>query len=1474
MTVELPPDDATLRRFLLGDLPPTDLDAVAHYLDAHPSVATTLVELKADDTLVSALRGPADATDPPEVAAAVARAAGLVGGEPPTESLAPTPIGDATADAIGAAVAAVTDADDADDPLCALAPAEAAGEIGRLGGYRVLRLLGRGGMGAVFEAADDRLGRRVALKVMLPSLAAKASARQRFLREAKAAAAVEHDYIVPIYQTGEDRGVPFLAMPLLAGETLDDRLKGGPLPAADVLRVGREVAEGLAAAHAAGLVHRDIKPSNVWLERTAAGAFKRVRILDFGLARSATGADGLTQSGAVLGTPAYMAPEQARGEAVDARADLFSLGVVLYHAATGRRPFPGSDTFSILTALATTEPTPAARVNPAVPAGLSALVARLLSKNPAGRPASAGAVADELARLAGSSAREAATQVIGVSPADHSGAGGDTTEAFDPTPPRRRVRRGWKVAAAVLFLAVAGLAAANGPTIVRVVTNEGELVVEVDDPATEVVVKGGAVELRREEGGKKRVYLVTATKAGEVEVREPGSTDALVMEKFQLRRGGDVLVKVTADKLAAARRPKAGPPAPSPPASDPDRRLAEWVRSLGGNWGVTVDTPGNRHYCGYSNPTFPSEPFKVQAIRVVYKGKQATIKPEDIEIFRGVTAIKGIDLDNPGINDQTLPRLIDLLPESLERFEFSGYYGKSQISDASLAGITRFRNLRWFGVESVPLTDAACEYLRPHRGLDTLHLWGTKISDAGMSRLTGFTSVARLSLPENTGDDSARPFLATGKLERLTLGKHCTPALLPLVGKNTGLIQLRGVPRAAADADLVHLLPLTLLETLDLQNTQVTGSALAEFRGRPAIVTVNLEGAVATDENLAHLKGYPNLRGVWVGGKTFTDAGVRHLADIDTLAELVLNYSAVTDAGLEEVRRAKSLRALAVYQTGVTEAGVRRLAAARPDLRIDWNGPTIEPKASAGPAALTAAQRAALDWVLANGGHLELRTAAGTPVHLGPASKLPDGPARVVGMTIGDASKHTEAVLLGVFRDLPAGMRGVQLNYAPLTDAGLETLVGFPSMAAVEAFTASGIRVTDDGMRHFRKLPRLRVVAVGYTRVSTAGLAHLRGLPLTGLGVHSSLVDDAAMDLIAEFRDLDTLNLAGTRVTAKGMAALRTLPKLSVLHLGGSTATADALEQAAGCPLVGLVAVANPPADALPKLARFPRLDHAQVYWPNAPLPAGAAEAFAACPRLKVLDLADTAVTRPELDRLAAAMPWCEIKWVGGTVEPRPAPKLPAGDAPPARDAFPGRLVFYSRFNDVKDSRVFEGTRDGTRAAVEGGEYRLAATAWKAGIPLVATFGLPTPDVAFVARTKVDAGMTQFAFRVRTNDARGNWLLARVSEGGRWSVVRVDMTVTGGTRADKLTVLAEGTADDPALAAGRWITVAGRAVGKDYEVWVNGKLVARGTDDPAFDGPGTFPAAFQASVVGAADGPLGLTVDHAAAWDPTPPKAP
>ena len=279
-------------------------------------------------------------------------------------------------------------------PLDFLDRCDTPDRLGLLAHYEILEILGRGGMGIVLRGVDVKLNRVVAIKVLAPQLAANAMARQRFLREAQAAAAVSHHHVVAIHAVDEFKGLPYLVMEYVSGPSLQQKIDGGgALQLAQILRIGMQIASGLAAAHAQGLVHRDIKPANILLEN----GVERVKITDFGLARSIDDVR-ITQAGVVYGTPLYMSPEQAQGERVDQRSDLFSLGSVLYAMCTGRPPFRGDTGLAVLKRVCDDTPRPIREVNPDIPAALVEIVNRLLAKNPDARFQTAGEVAELLSR--------------------------------------------------------------------------------------------------------------------------------------------------------------------------------------------------------------------------------------------------------------------------------------------------------------------------------------------------------------------------------------------------------------------------------------------------------------------------------------------------------------------------------------------------------------------------------------------------------------------------------------------------------------------------------------------------------------------------------------------------------------------------------------------------------------------------------------------------------------------------------------------------------------------------------------------------------------------------------------------------------------------------------------------------------------------------------------------------------------------
>jgi serine/threonine protein kinase len=324
------------------------------------------------------------------------------------------------------------------EPLPFLKPSAKPGSLGRLGHYEVQGVIGKGGFGIVLRAFDEKLHRVVAVKVLAPAIALIGSARERFIREARAAAAVKNEHVVAIYQVQDEQQPPYLVMELIDGITLQEKLdKKGPLPVKEILRIGVQTAEGLAAAHRQGLVHRDIKPANILLEN----GVERVKITDFGLARAVDDAS-ISQSGTVAGTPMYMSPEQAQGLAIDHRSDLFSLGSLLYAMCTGHPPFRASGTHAVLKRVIDASPRPIREINNEIPGWLADIIARLHARKPEDRFQTAREVADLLSQ------RLADVQA---------GRAGSVSDRSDVRAPLRPPRR-WLHGAAVGVPILAGLA--------------------------------------------------------------------------------------------------------------------------------------------------------------------------------------------------------------------------------------------------------------------------------------------------------------------------------------------------------------------------------------------------------------------------------------------------------------------------------------------------------------------------------------------------------------------------------------------------------------------------------------------------------------------------------------------------------------------------------------------------------------------------------------------------------------------------------------------------------------------------------------------------------------------------------------------------------------------------------------------------------------------------------------------------------
>ncbi len=303
------------------------------------------------------------------------------------------------------------------------APSDEDPLVGQLldGNYEVVRVIGEGGMGRVYEARHTRLQtKRFAVKLLHHDLAREPEVVTRFQREAEAASVLTHPNVVGVYDVNTSAdGRPYIVAELLEGEELGKYLERvGKLPVIEAVHVVRQVCHALAAAHVAGIVHRDVKPENVFL----AGPKATVKVLDFGISKVSEVSDGLTKTGTVMGTPDYMAPEQARGDRVDARADIYAVGAILYRALTGRKPFHGSDPMAILTAVLTQEPERPSTIEPSVPLALELIVQRTMAKAPNERFASMEMLEQALAPFDAPDAPASASSPVLVSPASEPGA--------------------------------------------------------------------------------------------------------------------------------------------------------------------------------------------------------------------------------------------------------------------------------------------------------------------------------------------------------------------------------------------------------------------------------------------------------------------------------------------------------------------------------------------------------------------------------------------------------------------------------------------------------------------------------------------------------------------------------------------------------------------------------------------------------------------------------------------------------------------------------------------------------------------------------------------------------------------------------------------------------------------------------------------------------------------------------------------
>jgi serine/threonine protein kinase len=847
-----------------------------------------------------------------------------------------------------------------------------------IGDYTVVKKIGEGGMGAVYLAEDTKLHRKAAIKTMKPALATNQAARERFLREARAAAAVEHDNIVPILHIGETAdGAPYIAMPFLQGEPLDARLKREPVASTGlILKVACEVANGLAAAHAKRLVHRDIKPANIWLEGDPSATapidqVRRCKILDFGLVHTADSADvEITKRGHTPGTPAYMSPEQSRREKLDHRSDLFSLGVTLYQIATGRLPFQCPNLMALVFALATETPPSAFSLNPNLPPALSNLIDRLLRKDPAGRPQSAAEVSatirqilkDLQAKKASPSALLSGSQAVAVytlpAPAlnpweDMTEVGAEEPVAKAPEPAKQRNRAPWYIAGGILGVLLLG--AALAVVIIRVQTAEGTLVVEINDPDVETRIKNGKLVLIGPDG-KERYTISSVDRnkkidAGAYTIRVEGA-DGLVLDtnEFTLNKNGQVTVRVTLDPTVVAK--KSDPPKKDLPKFD-DRKAAEWVLSVGG-W---VEVNGRKVTAmkdlpdgsltlrdvalGLGNQFSDSELVNLKACKNLEHLHLGFTGVGDAGLahLKGCTALVGLNLVNTRIKEEGLA---DFLKDKTKLGEV--WLSGMQVGDAVLVNFKNCKQLGLLDLGGTQVSDTGLAYLKDCQNLRTLNIAKTKVTAKGVTELAKSLPQCQITWDGDTIEPTvnleadrkaAEWVLSIGGVVRVN--GELYPDLRDAKDLPKGPFRLTGVlleDKHIKDSDLTILKDYNKLEVLNLCRTAVTDAGMANFRNCPNLRQLFLDNTTVGDAGLENFKNCKNLTTLGVGTAT-TDVGLAHFQHLKGLQELGLIGSKVTNAGLTLLKDHRGLVILWLPDTKTDDAGLAHLRDCKTFQRIN-----------------------------------------------------------------------------------------------------------------------------------------------------------------------------------------------------------------------------------------------------------------------------------------------------------------------------------------------------------------------------------------------------------------------------------------------------------------------------------------------------------------------------------------------------------
>ncbi len=827
-------------------------------------------------------------------------------------------------------------------------PPDEPGEVGRLGPYRIIKELGKGGMGAVYAALDTRLDRKIALKVMIPAFAAIPSAKERFLREARAAAKIAHDNVVTVYEADERDGIPYIVMQYLEGYPLDEFLKKkGEVSQSQVLRIARETAAGLEAAHKLGIIHRDIKPGNLWLEAPNG----RVKLLDFGLARPVDSDVELTKSGAILGTPAYMSPEQAQGERVDQRSDLFSLGVMLYRLTTGQLPFQGNSTMAVLMALGTKEPKPVREVNPAIPDGLAQLIHDLLRKDPAQRPATATEVITRLRDLNkapkvdgvpivsmpyGSQNQMSLVPIpIGMPSMTNPFENIDITDSMtaEPKPkpkPKSEKKPPIRIPPIAYGGALVGLFLVIGVIVIIITNKDGsqtkievpdDTKVEVKDKNGKTLAKVGPAPIKSDpfvvnsvwtgmEGGVKQTLTVLERNGEKFKARYVADLGPIIREvrgtvkdgkiewfardavAISGNAGGDMIGTLGEEdgKPILITKWKMGQKEGGTTlrlkTNDPDRAAAEWVIAQGGS--VSINGRDIKVVADLPQERFALWNVNLDSTKTTDAGMAQ---------LKDLTQLSFINLNGTTVSDAALVHLKRI--NSLAALYLNG----TKVTDEGLAQLTELKNLQIFTLQSTQVTDTGLALLREFKNLTGLNLIGTKVTAQGLADFHKAVPGCKIEW-------------------------------------DGGVIEAEDVDRKAAE----WVISLGGGVRINGDNKEIR-AATELPKERWCLTGVNLNGSKQlTDAGLERLNDLKSLTFLLIGDTQVGDAGLAHLKNLKNLTTLHMWATQVTSKGLAHLYDLKNLTYLDVTKTKLTAKELEAFHTVVPGCKIVLEKGTIEPE--------------------------------------------------------------------------------------------------------------------------------------------------------------------------------------------------------------------------------------------------------------------------------------------------------------------------------------------------------------------------------------------------------------------------------------------------------------------------------------------------------------------------------------------------